>query len=144
MPPTTATPPSADQPTSAKPSAAGRASSGKDATSQVDRTQLKLAALLLFGAILAGVIAFAVLTDPGTPTKPTGKTAIIPAPNEGTKPSEPGDRGGWEQLVLMGTLLVVLTGIGVFAIRGRGAAGRPARAAWEAAAAEDHDGVVER
>lgn len=140
MSPATATPPASagDAPSDA----AGRASSGRDATSQVNRSQLKLAAALLFGAILAGVLAFALLTDPGEPTRPTGKTAIIPNPNEGSAPSEPGDRGSGEQLALMGGIILVLTGIGVFAVRGRGAASRPKRAAWEAAAATDRDGAA--
>ena len=136
-------PPATDTPsTDAAPAAAGRPSSGRDATSTVSRTQLRLAAALLFGAILAGVVAFALLTDPGAPSQPSGKPAIIPAPNEGTAPTDPGDRGGWEQLTLLGVVIVVVAGIGVFAVRGRGAGARPSRAAWEAAGASDHDGAV--
>ena len=104
--------------------------------------QLKLAALLLFGAIIVGVVAFAALSEPGEPTKPTGKATVIPEPNQGVAPEDSGDRGGWEQLALMGLLIVILTGIGVFVVRGRGSE-RPARAAWEAAGASDRDGAAD-
>lgn len=141
MPPATTTPDPDTDPEAELP-IAGRASSGTDRTSNVNPKQLKMAALLLFGAIVAGIIAFAALSDTGTPTKPTGKATIIPAPNEGSAPKDSGDRGGWEQLALMGLLIVVLTGIGVFVVRGRGAQ-RPGRAAWEAAGASDRDGAAD-
>ncbi len=140
MPPATATPDPATH--EERPAAAGRASSGTDRTSNVDRKQLKMAAFLLFGAIIAGIVAFAALSDPGAPTKPTGKATVIPTPNQGVAPKDPGDRGGWEQLALMGILIVTLTGIGVFVVRGRGAK-RPARAAWEAAGASERDGAAD-
>jgi hypothetical protein len=115
----------------------------RSASSQVDPRTVKLAALVLFGAILAGVLAFAVLADTPEPTRPTGNASIIPKPNEGTGPADSGDRGGWEQLVLMGGIVAALTGIALFAVRGRGSRTRPGRAAWEAAAASGRDGAVD-
>ncbi|MEZ5203046.1 MAG: hypothetical protein R2701_01270 [Acidimicrobiales bacterium] len=121
--------------------AAGRPSDADGRGSNVSPTQLKVAAGLLFGAILIGVLALTVFSDPGTPTKPDNKVSIIPQPNQGVAPENGGDRGGWEQLALLGTIIVVVAGIGVIAVRGRGTA-RPGRAAWEAAGASDHDGAV--
>lgn len=115
----------------------------RGAGSNVDPRTVKLAALVLFGAILAGVIAFAVLADAGEPTKPTGKASIVPAPNEGVAPEDTSDRGGVEQLLLMVLIVAALGGIGAFAVRGRGAKGRPSRAAWEAAAASGRDGAAD-
>ena len=120
----------------------GRPSNGNGRDSNVSPTQLKIAAALLIGGILAGVLALTVFSDPGTPTKPNSKPSIIPTPNQGTAPKSGGDRGGWEQLALLGAIIVVVSGITYFGIRGGGATKRPGRAAWEAAGASDHDGAV--
>lgn len=45
------------------------------------------------------------------------RPGIIPKPGEGTAPQNPGDRGGWEQLTLLGIIVVVIGGIATYVIR---------------------------
>lgn len=118
---------------------------------QFDRRTLVLSAAILAGAIIGGVVLFAVLADPGPAKKPAAATAdgaapphIIPRPNEGTPPKDPGDRGGWEQLTLLGLVMVGVTVIAVLALKGGGAKARAGREAWKAAAESGHDGAVPR
>jgi hypothetical protein len=72
------------------------------------------AALLLIAII---TLAVAVLLHQPGPTAaaqdvPTstslpvdqGNQGVIPLPNSGTRPQSPGDRGGWEQLLLAGIM----------------------------------------
>ena len=35
----------------------------------------------------------------------SGNRSVIPLPNSGKEPEDPGDRGGWAQLLLFGILL---------------------------------------
>lgn len=111
------------------------------------------AALLLAGAIVGGVVGVAVLTDGstgGTRRDTQGQLAegggakphIIERPNSGRAPKDPGDRGGWEQLSLLGLIVVAVVAIVVVAVRGGGARARAGRAAWRAAAESGHDGAV--
>lgn len=39
---------------------------------------------------------------------------IIPLPNSGVEPEEPGDRGGWQQLALFVMVCLVIVAMGVF------------------------------
>ena len=39
---------------------------------------------------------------------------IIPLPNSGVEPEEPGDRGGWQQISLFLMVCLVIVGMGVF------------------------------
>lgn len=58
------------------------------------------------------------------------RPGIIPKPGEGTAPDRPGDRGGWEQLALLGVIVVAVGGIATYIIR----SGRRTRAATASAA----------
>ncbi len=70
---------------------------------------------LLVAAVVVAVLA---LAAPVTAQDPTGTTTtvavpsqdIIPAPGEGTPPSEAGDRGGALQLALLAGVVVVIGG----------------------------------
>lgn len=110
----------------------------------VDPRMVRLAALVLFGAILAGIAMFAVLTDTGEPD-PSGAATpnMVPKPNSGQAPDEPGDRGGWEQLALFGIIVVTLGGISYVAVRGGGAQAKANRKAWKDAATSGRDGAIE-
>lgn len=125
-------------PTSDAVSAAG--TGRRSAPSAPDRRTLILSALVL-GLVLVAGVAFIALTVDSGPRKDTqsqlqeeggAKPAIIPQPNSGTAPKDPGDRGGWEQLLLFGLMTVGVGVIGVFALRGNRSA-RANRAAWRAA-----------
>jgi len=120
----------------------------RSASSEIDRRTIIWSAVVLVGALLVGVIVVAVTYDPG-PTNPApaqtgGAEAprIIPQPNSGTAPDDAGDRGGWEQLALMGLIMAALVGIGIVALRGPGSKARAGREAWKAAAATGRDGAV--
>lgn len=116
-----------------------------------DRRTLILAAGLLAGVIIAGMVVVALSVDEGPRTDTQGQLAeqggakphIIPRPNDGHPPEDPGDRGGWEQLSLFGVLAVAIVGIGVMVFRG-GRSARANRAAWRAAAATGRDGALDR
>lgn len=124
--------------------------SGRRTNATFDRRTLLLSAAILVVAIFGGVLAVAALSDPGTPTTPAAtadgqaRPRIITRPNEGVEPQDPGDRGGWEQLALMGVVLVAVAGIGVLALRGGGAKARANREAWRAAGDSGADGAVPR
>ena len=99
-------------------------------------------ALALVGA---GVISF-VLAPSGERQDTQGQLAeqggakphIIPLPNSGTKPKEPGDRGGWEQFLTLGLIVVGVTGLALLAWRGARKA-KEGRQAWLAAAEAGRD-----
>jgi hypothetical protein len=100
--------------------------------------------------IIGGVVLVTVASDPGMPkgakagaTYDDGKPRIIQRPNSGTPPQHPGDRGGWEQLTLLGLIVVAVGAIGVVAVRSGGARARANREAWRAAAEADHDGAID-
>jgi hypothetical protein len=119
-------------------------------TGQPDRRAILAAALLLAGVIIGGIVLVTVFTDTGTPkdakaaaTYDDGKPRIIQRPNSGTAPAHAGDRGGWEQLGLLGLLVIVLVAIAVVIARGGGSKARATRAAWKAAAEADHDGAID-
>lgn len=112
----------------------------RSANSTPDRKVLILAACVLFGAILLGAIYVAASAeDPPVTTNSEatlageGRPRSIPQPGQGTSPQRGGDRGGWEQLALMGLILGALLVIGVLALRG-GSKAKANRAAWLAAA----------
>ena len=71
------------------------------------------------------------------------KPHIIPRPNEGKAPEEPGDRGGWAQLALLGLIVASVGGIGFAVVRGSRAS-RAGRAGWLAAADSPEDGVLDK
>jgi hypothetical protein len=129
--------------------AATRSSSGRDGS--LDRRTVVLSAVLLAVAIVGGTALVATLADDGPARDPaeqlTDEAAprprIIPRPNEGRAPEEPGDRGGWAQLTLLGLIVVSLAGIAVVVVRGSGAA-RARRAEWRAAADSGVDGALDR
>jgi hypothetical protein len=112
-----------------------------------DRRTILLSALVLFGALVAGIVLLAVFADPGSEPQPTatesGTPHIIDRPNSGSKPTEPGDRGGPEQLLLLGGMVVAIGGIGYLALRG-GAGAKANRARWKAAGESGQDGALER
>jgi hypothetical protein len=67
-----------------------------------------LAAVLLTLAV-AGAPAAAHAADATTTTTlpaDAGSHSVIPAPNSGRAPADPGDPGGWGQLLLFGVLFV--------------------------------------
>ena len=120
---------------------------GHRVVGEFDRRTLIISAVLLFGVIALGVGAIALFSDPGPPSPAQGSQAtprIIEQPNTGSAPENPGDRGGWEQLALMGLVLASLVGIGVVIARGGGAKAKANRDAWKAAAATGEDGAVPR
>lgn len=105
------------------------------------------AAAILAIAIIGGTVAVAAFVDDG-PRRDTqaqlaedggAKPHIIERPNSGRAPENPGDRGGWEQLALLGLIVVAVAVIGVVAVRGGGARARAGRAAWRAAAESGRD-----
>ena len=107
-----------------------------------------LSAAVLALTILGGVTAVVFLADDARPPagtsvmEPEPKARAIPRPNEGQAPSEPGDRGGWAQLALLGLSVVAVSGIGLVVVRGS-TASRQRRAAWLAAADSERDGALE-
>jgi hypothetical protein len=140
------TTPQAGPTPSSRPPARTRAASGT-----VDRRMMIAAAALLGIVIIGGILVVSFSVDSG-PRKDTqgqlqedggAKPHIIERPNSGHAPTNPGDRGGWEQLGLLSLIIVAVSGIGVVAFRGARRRPRPSRAAWEAAASSDHDGAVD-
>jgi len=101
---------------------------------------------VLFGALIIGIVLMAVFSDPGSEPQPTttdsGSPHIIDRPNSGTEPTNPGDRGGSEQLLLMGGLIVVIGGIGVVVFKG-GSQAKANRERWKAAGATGRDGALD-
>ncbi|WP_421117960.1 hypothetical protein ACE2AJ_11115 [Aquihabitans daechungensis] len=113
---------------------------------ELDRRTIFVSAGVLFGALVLGIILLAVFADPGTEPQPTttdaGTPHIIDRPNSGTKPTNPGDRGGSEQLLLLGGMVLAIAGIGFIAFRG-GSAAKANRERWKAAGASGEDGALE-
>lgn len=78
-----------------------------------------LALLLLLGlTFFTGVGAAPASAQPGatTTTLPTDNRSlgdIIPTPNSGSEPEDPGDRGGWLQVTLFFAILATIIGIAV-------------------------------
>lgn len=75
------------------------------------------AALLLGGVILAMTLLFTLnaglFKEEATrraDSAEKGRMAAIDQPYSGSEPQHPGDRGGWEQLALLGVITVALTG----------------------------------
>ena len=110
-----------------------------------DRRTIWLSALVLFGSLIVGIALMALFADPGDEAQPTstndGTPHIIDRPNSGQEPTHPGDRGGWEQLAVLGGIIVVVGGIGVVVFKG----GRQAKAnpdKWKAAGESGRDGAL--
>lgn len=82
-----------------------------------------LSALVLVGVIVGMTLVFTLNADlfkpaPGTEASVRAEQAQQPAidrPYSGAPPKRPGDRGGWEQLALLGVIVVALGG-GVVAV----------------------------
>lgn len=142
-------------PTPAPPSSAsaGRAGPRRPPTGRngtLDRRTVILSAVILAVAIVGGTAVVAALVDDGPRQDTQGqlteqggaKPHIIPRPNEGREPQDPGDRGGWAQLTLLGVIVVSVIGIAVVVVRGSAGA-RAGRAAWLAAAETGRDGALE-
>src|SRR5690606_35636161 len=132
------------------PATAARSATSATRSGNLDRRTVILSALVLLVAIVGGTALVAVFVDDG-PRKDTwgqleeqggAKPHIIPRPNEGKAPEEPGDRGGWAQLTLLGLIVVAVTGIGYAVVRGTKAS-RANRAAWLAAAESGRDGALD-
>lgn len=134
----------------ATPSAAKPSGTGRRSNATFDRRTLIISAVLLAVAIFGGVTLVAVFSDPGKPTPAATADGanraprIITRPNEGVKPKTGGDRGGWEQLALMGVVMGAVVVIGVLGLRGGGAKAKANREAWRAAGESGHDGAVPR
>jgi hypothetical protein len=82
-----------------------------------------LAAVVLVSTVLVvapGVVGTAAAQTPepplttgsSIPDPGQGVPPIIPRPNSGQAPDDPGDRGGWQQLAVLG---VVIGGLGLIA-----------------------------
>ncbi len=113
---------------------------------EIDRRTILLSAAVLFGALILGIVLLAVFADPGPEPQPTttesGMPHIIDRPNSGTKPTNPGDRGGSEQLLLLGGMVLAIAGIGFVMFRG-GSKAKANRERWKAAGASGEDGVLD-
>ena len=68
---------------------------------------------LVAAAVVSALVSLAGLAAPSaagdtTPTTTlpldSGDRSVIPAPNTGHEPTDSGDRGGWEQLLLFGIM----------------------------------------
>ncbi len=102
-------------------------------------------------AIVGGVAIVAATTDFGPrrdtqgqlPEDGGAKPHIIERPNTGHAPENPGDRGGWEQLSLLGLIIAAVVVIIAVGVRGGGAKARAGREAWKAAAETGRDGAAE-
>lgn len=123
---------------------------GPSRSGTLDRRTVVLSAVLLVLAIVGGTALVATLADDGPTRDPAEQLtdagaaapAIIPRPNEGRAPEDPGDRGGWAQLALLGLIVGSVAGIAVVVVRGSGAS-RARRAAWLAAAESGRDGALD-
>lgn len=118
--------------------------------SDASRARTVVAALAVLVAMIAASAVVAALIDddkPSTAPATTGteemaSPAIIPKPDSGKAPEDPGDRGGWAQLAILGVIVATLGGMGFALARGTRRS-RANRAAWLAAAESDHDGVLD-
>ena len=121
----------------------------RSASGQLDRRTIIASAALLTVAICGGIIWVAATADSGPRRDTQGqqqedggdKPHIIDRPNSGHAPTNPGDRGGWEQLSLLGLIVAAIVGLAVVVFRG-GSRARAGRAAWKDAAASGRDGAV--
>ena len=113
---------------------------------QIERKTIIFSAAVLFGALIIGIVFLVVFADPGSEPQPTatesGMPHIIDRPNSGSKPTNPGDRGGSEQLLLFDGMCIALIGIGFVVFRG-GAKARANRDRWKAAGATGQDGALD-
>ncbi len=87
---------------------------------------------MIFGVIAVFLVVIIVAASIDQPTKPErqaahqralGEPQSLPEPDYGTAPKHPGDPGGWEQLALLGVLVVALGGGGAWVVH----SGRRAR-----------------
>ena len=101
-----------------------------------ERRSYWIAAIVLFAAI-AALTATAVLTTSSGPRKDTdgqiqeqggAKPHIIPRPGEGETPDRPNDRGGWQQVLVLGLVVAGLGGVAGLAWRSSRRARRRASA----------------
>jgi hypothetical protein len=131
------------------PSTTAAPAPSRAAPGSFDRRALVLSALLLAVAIIGGIVAVTVTSDEGDRTAnqleegEIPPASAIPRPGRGRPPTQPGDRGGWEQLGLLGLLVTAMAGIGVVVFRG-GRTARANRARWQAAGATGQDGALDR
>jgi hypothetical protein len=111
-----------------------------------ERRTMIIAAVVLFGVIALGVLGTALLADPGAPSSEAPAAdqppSIIVKPNSGEAPQDSGDRGGWEQLALLGLMVGAVGVIAVLALRGGSAKAKAGRERWKAAAQSGRDGAV--
>lgn len=136
----------APRPTTVPPAKAAATPRSRDSA---DRRSIWAAGLLLVGVIFVGMFVVAATLGDGPRQDTKGqltedggaKPHIIPRPNEGRAPEDPGDPGGWAQLMLLGLIVVSLGGITVVITRGTRRA-RSNRQEWLAAAQSGHDGAV--
>lgn len=114
------------------------------------RRMMWASALLLTLTIVGGTALTAVMIDDGPRRDTWGqlteqggyKPHIIPRPNEGRPPEDPGDRGGWAQFMVLGLIVVSVGGIATVIIRGTSSS-RARRAMWLAAADSGRDGALD-
>ena len=90
-----------------------------------ERRSYWIAAIVLVAAI-AALTAIAVLTTSSGPRRDTdgqiqeqggAKPHIIPRPGEGETPDRPNDRGGWQQVLVLGLMVAGLSGVAGLAWR---------------------------
>lgn len=105
---------------------------------QDERRRLWVAAALIFGVITVFLVVIVVVASIDQPTRQErqaahqralGEPQSLPEPDYGTAPKHPGDPGGWEQLALLGVLVVALGGGGAWVVhssrRARSNRGQP-------------------
>lgn len=90
-----------------------------------ERRTYWIAGLVLFGSIVA-LIAISLITTSYGPRKDTqgqlqeqggAKPHIIQRPGEGQAPEHPNDRGGWQQFLVLGLIVVAVSTVGGLAWR---------------------------
>lgn len=120
-----------------------------------ERRSILLAGAGLFGALLVLVVVAIVFSggagdpDPVTTStvacaagdevclaaqRPGERPGIIPHPGDGRTPADPGEPGGWEQLALLGVILVAVAAITTVVVRS-------ARRSRRGAGADPDDGT---
>lgn len=78
-----------------------------------NRTLVRVIAAVLLVALVLSIGVAAMAQEPGD--SPVGE--IIPAPDSGEEPEEPGDRGGSLQVALLGLIAVAVAGMVVHVSR---------------------------